>query len=169
MKLLQCKDSSYCIPSEWRCDGEHDCIDASDETDCTNRPAVTTTCSTQVGFMLRVSMHTIQEYQCPGGKCILKIWLCDGDYDCPDRSDEAPLNANCTVPRQLLPGAPTTTTTIDPIRGVKCQSDEWQCASKTHCVHKSFLCDGVEQCADGSDEGTKLCLTPTGKSSRISV
>lgn len=28
------------------------------------------------------------EFQCPGGKCVMKIWRCDGENDCDDGFDE---------------------------------------------------------------------------------
>jgi len=29
-----CADSGRCLPNHWRCDGEKDCTDATDEKDC---------------------------------------------------------------------------------------------------------------------------------------
>lgn len=29
------------------------------------------------------------EFQCDNKKCILKIWRCDGENDCGDKSDES--------------------------------------------------------------------------------
>ena len=34
------------------------------------------------------------EYQCENKKCILKTWLCDGDDDCGDGSDEVQCKQN---------------------------------------------------------------------------
>lgn len=66
-----------CIPATWRCDGENDCTDYSDEINCANR--------------------TCPDYQfsCgpPSFRCIYLSWLCDGDEDCSDGKDEK----NCTT------------------------------------------------------------------------
>lgn len=29
-----------------------------------------------------------QEFKCTNGQCIKNTWVCDGDYDCTDNSDE---------------------------------------------------------------------------------
>uniref|UniRef100_A0A915DGL5 HAT C-terminal dimerisation domain-containing protein n=1 Tax=Ditylenchus dipsaci TaxID=166011 RepID=A0A915DGL5_9BILA len=71
-----CK-TGFCIPQSWKCDGEADCVDHSDENDCpttsTNRNV---TCSDK-------------EFKCKNGaQCISSYWRCDGDADCFDESDE---------------------------------------------------------------------------------
>lgn len=68
--------NALCIPSNFYCDGYHDCADESDEANCT------------------AIACPDNKFLCPRGgvngtpKCILKTQLCDGKRDCEDGSDE---------------------------------------------------------------------------------
>ena len=70
--FFQCVTTQIVIPIQWKCDGDPDCYDGSDEENCGDPK----NCKDN-------------EYQCKDrSTCIPERWKCDGEKDCSDGSDE---------------------------------------------------------------------------------
>lgn len=63
-------------------------------------------------------------------KCISKFWVCDGDNDCEDKTDE-----NTELCKS-------------------CLASQFECAITKRCIPHSWVCDGTFDCGEGdtSDE-----------------
>ncbi|XP_043429968.1 basement membrane-specific heparan sulfate proteoglycan core protein isoform X15 [Prionailurus bengalensis] len=151
-----CHSHNECVALEYRCDRRPDCRDMSDELNCEEEvPAVSSVSPTLVETPPAVpwlEATTIQqlpgtpapqpllpgvarpvpcgphEAMCHDGQCIPKDYICDGQEDCKNGSDEL----NCGPPPP-------------------CEPNEFACGNG-HCALKLWHCDGDFDCEDRTDE-----------------
>ncbi|XP_042365557.1 low-density lipoprotein receptor-related protein 2-like [Plectropomus leopardus] len=132
---FKCKDQSSCVSRNLVCDGRSHCRDSSDEVNC---PTVTSPAARAKVLKCRTGSKPCKD----GTECVLYSHVCDGEEDCRDGSDED----DCpTVDSPADPPA-------DPPNNVMCRTGSKPCKEGTECVLYSHVCDGEEDCRDGSDE-----------------
>ncbi|XP_030179601.1 low-density lipoprotein receptor-related protein 2 [Lynx canadensis] len=155
-----CANNEKCIPIWWKCDGQRDCSDGSDEPVlCPQRycPLGQFQCKdgncTSSHFLCNAHQdcpdgsdedqilcehHRCEsnEWQCANKRCIPEAWRCDSENDCGDNSDEDVYNCASRI----------------------CQPGYFKCANN-HCIPQGWKCDVDNDCGDYSDEPVSECMS----------
>ncbi|XP_043191509.1 low-density lipoprotein receptor-related protein 2-like [Amphibalanus amphitrite] len=154
---------ALCIPRQWVCDGDPDCVDGADEdrvhANCAELP---NTC-------------TEEQFTCNNGRCISSHWECDHDNDCGDGSDEGKScntrYRNCTADEFACDNAKCVRKAYhcdgDDDCGdysdekdcskeeTECPPGEFSCGGKDlekRCIKYELVCNKVDDCENGADE-----------------
>ncbi|XP_049541327.1 low-density lipoprotein receptor-related protein 4 [Anopheles darlingi] len=156
-----CDKSCACIHMDLHCDGQADCVLTEDEQNCEAvhqllAQQIKDNCETSGTHVICATTHT----------CISRDWLCDGDDDCGDYTDETHCGSrlDCTdgkfecqngmcIPHDWVCDGDNDCNDLSDERNCtkQCTRDEFRCKDGS-CISASFQCDGETDCIDESDE-----------------
>ncbi|KRZ56210.1 Low-density lipoprotein receptor-related protein [Trichinella nativa] len=152
-------NDDHCIPLLWKCDGEKDCQDGSDEPEsCPQRICL------------------VGEFQCDNHNCTRPFQICDGIDDCGDNSDERNCDApcdhwqfkcnntgHCLPKRYQCDGDNDCGDNSDESPEIcqnvnnTCTPEQFKC-NNGKCIPKAWYCDADDDCGDNSDEPASVCI-----------
>ncbi|XP_055385944.1 low-density lipoprotein receptor-related protein 4 isoform X2 [Condylostylus longicornis] len=158
---VMCPKTYKCILKQWLCDGDNDCGNHEDESNCgdIHKNCTSDQFQCQNGFCIPNSWIcdaendcgdlsdetncksfacTSEDFQCDDGSCVAITYQCDGDRDCYDGSDEN----NCEMSLRICPEGE-----------FKCEGAGKSSAGfGGRCILNKFRCDGENDCGNWSDE-----------------
>uniref|UniRef100_A0A0N4Z414 EGF-like domain-containing protein n=1 Tax=Parastrongyloides trichosuri TaxID=131310 RepID=A0A0N4Z414_PARTI len=179
---FHCTSDDLCLPKRWQCDGDKDCIDGSDEVNCTNPDVTAILCDKKTEFHCSKTMTTyygdkaitrLLGFPPRFMQCIPRDYVCDGHIDCQNGEDEdncpdlicSPGTFKCpqthTDKGSCVPESWKCDGSKDCIDGsdeegcdttIKCEENHFKCETGRQCIYKKWVCDGEKDCFDGSDE-----------------
>ncbi|CAF0998634.1 unnamed protein product [Adineta steineri] len=140
--LFRC-DTTRCLPYAFVCNGEYNCHDRTDESNCSTAliddnnlcpTSYSINCEQDILHGTHWNEHdNHHEYTRPVQICIKRSSVCDGIIDCRNAIDE-----QCTQKNPLI----------------VCSRDEYHCKITNRCIPRTWLCNGINDCLDpfSSDE-----------------
>ncbi|XP_069557707.1 very low-density lipoprotein receptor [Brachyistius frenatus] len=166
--VLQCDNRSRCLPATFLCDGEKDCLDGTDEANCEDQKEEGTSGAAALPASPSKPIRCyLGHKRCKNNAgCVRYDYVCDGEADCGDGSDEEECLSECGKDQfqcahgkkciektQVCDGVPQCQDRSDEVGCAKrVEGCSHQCDNQSRCVPTTFLCDGERDCQDGSDE-----------------